>query len=463
MQAPAPPSAAAATAAAAPAGAVIRVPAGFELAQVGPGMFELRPVAPSTLGLGAAPPLQQLPQQQAGTAASAPPPLPQQLQHTPPKKRAPSVLWRERQKNLITDLETQVTAKLQSMQLLEKENKALRLRSSVLQRAVEGWDEQIEIIQTLGGAAADADGAGAESSATTTVAAAAATSRTSGGGATTSGDGSTSASGDGGSSGGAAASGGSGGSAPAAAAAPPPPPPGCDHPQWWALSRCRDPAARIKRFSMDDTSALHREYLALLAPALEALDAEEGSPGLQGAASSPSGQSGAQSGDGAWLSEESPLLFYGAARVPPEYGPPGSARARVYGLVNRYLGAVKHIHLLNPCAVDTLIGSNLESGARQPVPCGFWRAVLAALRLTPAQAEDFCAINELYMQHIAPVLEERAALQARLGCSDCVASEMEVSRAITSNLNRELSLRRAGLGAVWLFWALLLLRSAVHV
>jgi hypothetical protein len=42
------------------------------------------------------------------------------------------------------------------------------------------------------------------------------------------------------------------------------------------------------------------------------------------------------------------------------------------------------------------------------------------------------------------VLEERAELQGRLGRSDCVASEMEISRAITANLNRELSLRRAG-------------------
>jgi hypothetical protein len=60
------------------------------------------------------------------------------------------------------------------------------------------------------------------------------------------------------------------------------------------------------------------------------------------------------------------------------------------------------IHLLNACAVDPLIGQNLESGAPQPVACGFWRAVLAALRLTPAQVEDFCAVHELYNQHIAP-------------------------------------------------------------
>jgi hypothetical protein len=79
------------------------------------------------------------------------------------------------------------------------------------------------------------------------------------------------------------------------------------------------------------------EYLALVAPALEALDAEEGSPG----------ESSAQAD--AWLLEEGPLLFYGTARVPPEYGPPGSARARVYGLVNRYLGAVKHVGQTRTC------------------------------------------------------------------------------------------------------------------
>jgi hypothetical protein len=184
MQAPAPPGAAPS------AVQLIRVPPGYELEQVGPGLFELRPV---TTGSGAS-----TQSQQAGPGASElqhhqqhqlqQPQQPQQqpqLQPQQQKKRAPSVLWRERQKGLIADLESQVdrcgtrilrtpctavlgdarnpacppvllhtlqnrqpnteqvTAKLQSLQLLEKENKALRLRSSVLQRAVEGWDEQV--------------------------------------------------------------------------------------------------------------------------------------------------------------------------------------------------------------------------------------------------------------------------------------------------------------------------------
>ncbi|KAI8465437.1 MAG: hypothetical protein J3K34DRAFT_437052 [Monoraphidium minutum] len=115
--------------------------------------------------------------------------------------------------------------------------------------------------------------------------------------------------------------------------------------------------------------------------------------------------------------------------------------ARVYTLVNRYVGVTKHTHLLNPRAVDSLLGVNLQAGGAQPVACGFWRGTVEQLGLTPAQVEDLCAVHELYTRYVTPVLAERAALQARVGRSGDLSTEMETSDALSANLKKELALR----------------------
>ncbi len=51
---------------------------------------------------------------------------------------------------MIGDLEQQVLLKLEELKLLTSENKVLKLKTSVLQRAVEGWDEQVKGAGGLG-------------------------------------------------------------------------------------------------------------------------------------------------------------------------------------------------------------------------------------------------------------------------------------------------------------------------
>ncbi|GBF93051.1 hypothetical protein Rsub_05662 [Raphidocelis subcapitata] len=69
----------------------------------------------------------------------------------PPKRRAPSQRFRDRQKALISSLERGVAARLAQLQLLSDENAALRLQSSILETAVQGRDMQISVIRDFGG------------------------------------------------------------------------------------------------------------------------------------------------------------------------------------------------------------------------------------------------------------------------------------------------------------------------
>jgi hypothetical protein len=62
---------------------------------------------------------------------------------SPPTRDGYTPLHRERQKGTITELEGQVVSKLEELRLLSQENKVLRLKTSVLQRAVDGWNEQV--------------------------------------------------------------------------------------------------------------------------------------------------------------------------------------------------------------------------------------------------------------------------------------------------------------------------------
>ena len=101
---------------------------------------------------------------------------------------------------------------------------------------------------------------------------------------------------------------------------------------------------------------------------------------------------------------------YGARRPPP----PGPAAARLHALVDRYVGVIKHVILLTPGAAYALAGRDLETGAPLPAGDGFWRGVVSQLRLSAVQVQDLLAIHELFEFQAARVLAERAALQAQL-------------------------------------------------
>jgi hypothetical protein len=52
-------------------------------------------------------------------------------------------LRRERQKELISELESEVVQKMEQVELLAEENKLLKLRTRVLEHAVEGREYQV--------------------------------------------------------------------------------------------------------------------------------------------------------------------------------------------------------------------------------------------------------------------------------------------------------------------------------
>jgi hypothetical protein len=61
------------------------------------------------------------------------------------RRRASSQRFRERQKELITELENEVVHRLEQVELLSRENDVLKFRSHVLERAVEGQEEQVGV------------------------------------------------------------------------------------------------------------------------------------------------------------------------------------------------------------------------------------------------------------------------------------------------------------------------------
>jgi len=70
--------------------------------------------------------------------------------------------------------------------------------------------------------------------------------------------------------------------------------------------------------------------------------------------------------------------------------------------VNRYLGAIKHIHLLHPAAIIPLLGTNLETGEKLcPVPAGFWRRVVAGVQWSKAQRECVVEMHAMHFKAIA--------------------------------------------------------------
>lgn len=420
--------------------------------------------------------VQQLQQPAVNMPKSPPAPITE-----PPKKRAPSVLFRERQKGMITDLEKQVVSKLEELRLLSEENKVLKLKTSVLERAVEGWGEQIDIMNmgTMGEQNTSMPGTRASSSDTAASGGAQSANASTSGGA-----------------GGAAAAiaSGDGTSSGASGVQLREPPADRDDPCWWQILISPDPVDYVQKLTLADTKQLWCEYVRLLSQPMLDLQQQQEAGGNSGGASgiasgvsetlpavaaaaadaaSPAAAFGAAlaggpnvavavSGD-ALAGEEHQFLFYARAKLPPGYVP-GSPLARIYSLVNKYVGAIKHIHLLNPSAVDTLIGVNLQTGGAQSMACGFWRNVVEQLQFTPTQVEDLCAMHELFMHHVSGVLSERADLQARLGRTDCLVAEMEITRRISANITKELALRLLLHSFAYdrVFTPLQLARAAVH-
>jgi len=124
----------------------------------------------------------------------------------------------------------------------------------------------------------------------------------------------------------------------------------CLYPCWWQLSKAPDPVTYVKRMSFEDAKQLWREFVRLTRRELHAAEREESGAAARGAgASGEEAGGGAQGLDDAFVNEEHQFLWRGSSRL-PEGVQPGTAKARMFACVNHYLGALKHIHLLNACA-----------------------------------------------------------------------------------------------------------------
>jgi len=68
---------------------------------------------------------------------------------------------------------------------------------------------------------------------------------------------------------------------------------------------------------------------------------------------------------------------------------PRSIPAQTQPQVNRYMGAIKHIHLLKPSVLIPQMGTNLETGeAVGTVPDSFWQGVVRRLKITGGLGEE---------------------------------------------------------------------------
>ncbi|KAI8468904.1 MAG: hypothetical protein J3K34DRAFT_293281 [Monoraphidium minutum] len=97
----------------------------------------------------------------------------------------------------------------------------------------------------------------------------------------------------------------------------------------------------------------------------------------------------------------------------------GGAEARIYDLVNRHMGALKHLHLLNPRVLLPLMATNMETGQplAAPAPDSFWRRVASRLALTQRQRDGAAAMRGLHARYMGAVLRDRARLQAQLAAA----------------------------------------------
>ncbi|GBF90314.1 hypothetical protein Rsub_02420 [Raphidocelis subcapitata] len=389
-------------------------------------------------------------------------------------RRASSQRFRERQKELISELESEVVQKVEQMELLSQENQLLKLRTRVLESAVEGRDEQLKIMKdygvswrcfddsqprrsSCGGGAAQPGAAGSPDSG----AAEDSVCGTAGGRGGNGGGAAAAAQTDSGSEHRSAACGGGGGATAS-----------------WIGERVPT-IEEIKNMSPEETRLLWRTFLHHAARELVVLQGEELSHSngaadavpAAAAAAAPAPRTspfvvaaldaaavgmqlpepgGGGNGNGS-AGEAAPQPSFGPRPLPPGT-PVDGAVARIHGLVGTYLTVIKHVMLLNPTAAYPLYGINLDTGLPQPTPDSYWRNVVAQLALTPAQVQDFLAIHELYAYHANRVLAERAVLQMRLGSAGPAASPtlthmlnttvaMQTTEALAANMKKEHALK----------------------
>ncbi|GBF89278.1 hypothetical protein Rsub_02155 [Raphidocelis subcapitata] len=352
----------------------------------------LQPFPPQSQPSQLQPPPSQPPaapsQPPAAPAVDAPRPAaaPQQVR---PKKPGPSQLFRLRQKGLISELEQKLARKLSEVQLLSDQNEGLRCRAGVLRAAVEGRDDQIEILGSAPAAAPPSPTAAPPSAPCP---------------------------------------------AEAAAGAGPPAAPAPRSVRWWERADGTVSRGELEATTQSDLALLLRDFTAACRRGLAALGEEEegegeevgcpmeeGTPDGDPEGAPPTSGAGDDAGRPAGAEQPPPrrsFLLYGSAL--PRAAAACPARRALFDLVNSRLGAVKHLHLLRPGVVVPLLGVHLETGAPARGPAfgrGFWARAAAALGLSEGQRAGIAAMWELHARQMAGILEERAALQAELAGS----------------------------------------------
>eukprot|EP00775_Hariotina_reticulata_P004392 gene4392-4645_t len=128
---------------------------------------------------------------------------------------------------------------------------------------------------------------------------------------------------------------------------------------------------------------------------------------------------------------------------------------RIIALVAKYQYIVKYVALLNPGALYSMLGRNLDTGLAQPYTDMHWRQVVAQLELSTTQVTQVLACAELYFSSLKRLYQERQQLQQHLraadeGLSECqrrllgsdgIQHQLQLLDQLQSNLKREHVLR----------------------
>eukprot|EP00877_Chromochloris_zofingiensis_P010413 jgi/Chrzof1/5625/Cz16g09120.t1 len=130
-------------------------------------------------------------------------------------------------------------------------------------------------------------------------------------------------------------------------------------------------------------------------------------------------------------------------------------RKKLHTVTRKYSQLVKYVALLNPGALYQLHGVNLDNNMAEPPPDSLWRDVLRELQLSSVQLQDLCAGGELYHNAWSKVIADRNNLQLQLsqvdhGQDECkrellgddgIMSQFELMQQLNANLKREHTLR----------------------
>jgi hypothetical protein len=184
--------------------------------------------------------------------------------------------------------------------------------------------------------------------------------------------------------------------------------------KWWQRGDGTVRREELAAATVDDVIAVFTEYHQAVVAALADLDREEemnedtfsGAQDQQLFKQACSGAGGGGEAAAATVSSTEGggtiVFWYYGSGAPPKGLDPRGARARLYAAVNRYCGAVKHLHLLRPDVVIPVLG--LDLGTRAPkagVPPGFWHRVVAALRLSTRQRQSIVAMHDVHSRNIS--------------------------------------------------------------